>query len=164
MDRGGATDGSGVSPRLVCVATWRSGSALPFFHASESTLTSPADLKFTGTHEWVRDNGDGSFTVGISDHAQEALGELVYVELPDIGRHLTAGEAFAVVESTKAASDVYAPLEGEVLEINQALATEPQSVNSAPYQAGWLMRIRPADPAALATLMAATDYDTGPGA
>jgi glycine cleavage system H protein len=156
MDRGGAADGSG----MTLAARLRR----PFVYASESALTSPADLKFTDTHEWVRDNRDGSFTVGISHHAQEALGELVYVELPDVGRHLAAGEAFAVVESTKAASDVYAPLEGEVLEVNDALATAPQSVNSAPYQAGWLMRIRPADPAALATLMAAADYDSGPGA
>ncbi|MEI6460078.1 MAG: glycine cleavage system protein GcvH [Pseudomonadota bacterium] len=127
-------------------------------------LTSPTDLKFTHSHEWVRDNGDGTFTIGISDHAQEALGELVYVELPAIGRHLVAGEVFAVVESTKAASDVYAPLEGDVLEINQALANEPQLLNSEPYATGWLMRLRPTDPSALATLLSGTDYDNGPGA
>ena len=127
-------------------------------------MPSPSDLRYTESHEWVRDDGDGAFTVGITAHAQEALGELVYAELPQAGRRLSKGEACAVVESTKAASDVYAPLDGEVVAVNEALADAPQTVNEAPFGAGWLFRIRPADPAALAALMTADAYDAGPGA
>lgn len=127
-------------------------------------MNSPADLKYTSSHEWVRSNPDGTVTVGITLHAQDALGELVYVELPDAGRTLAQGEACAVVESTKAASDVYAPIAGEVIAANAALNDEPQKVNSEPYTGGWLFTLRPADPGALAGLMNAADYDTGPGA
>jgi glycine cleavage system H protein len=127
-------------------------------------VPSPTELRYTDTHEWVRDNGDGTVTVGITDHAQEALGELVYVELPQAGRTVAAGEALVVVESTKAASDVYAPLAGEIVEVNDTLAGEPQAVNTAPYRAGWLFRLKPADPGALDALMSAADYDRGPGA
>jgi glycine cleavage system H protein len=127
-------------------------------------LASPSHLRYTETHEWVRDDGDGTVPVGITDHAQEALGELVYVELPQAGRAVTPGEALVVVESTKAASDVYAPLAGEVVAVNEALAAEPQAVNTDPYGAGWLFRLRPADPAAIGALLAAADYDRGPGA
>ena len=127
-------------------------------------MNSPADLKYTSSHEWVRSNPDGTVTVGITLHAQDALGELVYVELPDAGRTLAQGEACAVVESTKAASDVYAPIAGEVIAANAALGDEPQKVNSEPYTGGWLFTLRPADPGALAGLMNAADYDTGPGA
>jgi glycine cleavage system H protein len=127
-------------------------------------LASPSDLKYTASHEWVRDNGDGTVTVGITDHAQEALGELVYAELPQAGRTLAPGEACAVVESTKAASDVYAPVAGEVVEANDALATAPETVNAAPFGDGWLFRMRIADAGALAALMSAADYDSGPGA
>lgn len=127
-------------------------------------MNSPADLKYTSSHEWVRSNPDGTVTVGITLHAQDALGELVYVELPDAGRTLAQGEACAVVESTKAASDVYAPIAGEVIATNAALGDEPQKVNSEPYTGGWLFTLRPADPGALAGLMNAADYDTGPGA
>lgn len=127
-------------------------------------MASPSDLRYTESHEWVRDDGDGTFTVGITDHAQQALGELVYAELPQAGRRVSKGEACAVVESTKAASDVYAPLDGEVVAVNEALADAPQTVNEAPFAAGWLFRIRPADPAALAGLMTADAYDAGPGA
>jgi glycine cleavage system H protein len=122
-------------------------------------VSNPSDRKYTATHEWIRDNGDGTVTVGITDHAQEALGELVYVELPQAGRTVAAGEACAVVESTKAASDVYAPLAGKVVGGNDALAGEPQLVNSAPFEGGWLFRLQPADPSALAALMSAADYD-----
>jgi len=127
-------------------------------------LASPSDLQYTDTHEWVRDNGDGTVTVGITDHAQQALGELVYAELPQPGRLLAKGEACAVVESTKAASDVYAPLGGEVIAANDALSTAPETVNTAPFGDGWLFRLRLADAGALAGLMSAADYDSGPGA
>ena len=127
-------------------------------------MHNPDDLKYTASHEWVRDNGDGTATVGITFHAQDALGELVYVELPEPGRQVSSGEACVVVESTKAASDVYAPLGGEVLESNQALVEAPQTVNEAPFAEGWLFRIRPSDPTQMAALMDAVTYTAGPGA
>jgi len=127
-------------------------------------LDNPGNLKYTASHEWLRDNGDGTATVGITFHAQDALGELVYVELPAPGRQLAAGEACVVVESTKAASDVYAPVAGEVVEVNGALADAPQTVNESPYEAGWLFRIRIADASQLAVLLSAADYAAGPGA
>jgi glycine cleavage system H protein len=127
-------------------------------------LASPSDLRYTETHEWVRDNGDGTFTVGITEHAQEALGELVYAELPQPGRTVSKGEAVAVVESTKAASDVYAPVDGEIVAVNPALADAPQTVNDAPYDGGWLFRIRLANPAQCAALLDAAAYEAGPGA
>lgn len=104
-------------------------------------MTIPADLKYTKEHEWVRIEGDIA-TVGISDHAQEALGDIVFVELPEIGRTVDAGEAYAVVESVKAVSDVYAPVAGEVTEVNEALESEPETVNSDPYGAGWIAKIK----------------------
>jgi glycine cleavage system H protein len=127
-------------------------------------LASPSELRYTESHEWVRVNADGTVTVGITAHAQEALGELVYAELPQPGRRVTRGEACAVVESTKAASDVYAPLEGEIVAANDALGSEPQTVNTSPYGDGWLWTMRPADAAAVGTLLSAADYDAGPGA
>lgn len=127
-------------------------------------MQNPADLRYTASHEWLRDNGDGTATVGITFHAQEALGELVYVELPAPGRSVAAGEPCVVVESTKAASDVYAPVAGEILEVNPALGDAPQTVNEAPYADGWLFRMRVADPAQLAPLLSAQDYADGPGA
>jgi len=127
-------------------------------------MDNPSDLKYTASHEWLRDNGDGTATVGITFHAQDALGELVYVELPAVGRSVAAGEACVVVESTKAASDVYAPVTGEVIAVNEALADAPQTVNESPYDAGWLFRIRVADASQLAGMMSAADYAAGPGA
>ena len=127
-------------------------------------MDNPSDLKYTSSHEWLRDNGDGTVTVGITFHAQDALGELVYVELPEAGRKLATGTPFAVVESTKAASDVYAPVDGEVIEANAALADTPQSVNESPFDTGWLVRIRLADPKQLDAMMSAADYSAGPGA
>lgn len=118
----------------------------------------PADLKYLSSHEWVRVEADGSLTVGISDHAQAALGDLVFVETPDVGRQLTAGEAFAVVESVKAASDVYSPVSGEVLAVNEALGATPERINQAPYGDGWLMKIRPSNQSELAKLLDATAY------
>jgi glycine cleavage system H protein len=118
----------------------------------------PNELKYADSHEWVRDHGDGTVTVGISQFAQDHLGELVYVELPDPGRKLKAGEPCAVVESTKAASDVYAPVTGEVIEVNTALGDAPQTVNSAPYGDGWLIKIRLEDRNAPALLLDAGAY------
>ncbi len=103
----------------------------------------PADLKYTKTHEWVRVEDDGSATVGISDHAQDLLGDMVYVELPEVGRDLNTGVECAVVESVKAASDVYAPIAGEVIAVNDQLQDAPDLVNKAPYGDGWLFRVRP---------------------
>jgi glycine cleavage system H protein len=103
----------------------------------------PAELKYLKSHEWARREADGRVTVGISDHAQDALGDLVYVELPDVGQKLVAGEKFAVVESVKAASDVYSPVSGIVVEINAALADAPETINRAPYGEGWMAVIEP---------------------
>ncbi|MCC5793848.1 MAG: glycine cleavage system protein GcvH [Chromatiales bacterium] len=108
----------------------------------------PEGLQYSRTHEWLREEADGSLSCGITDHAQSALGDLVFVELPAPGRKVTAGEAFATVESTKAASDVYAPVSGEVAAVNDALEADPGLVNSSPYGEGWLLRIKPAAPAA----------------
>lgn len=118
----------------------------------------PVDLKYVATHEWVRVEADGSLTIGITDHAQQALGDLVFVETPAVGRVLKAGEACAVVESVKAASDVYAPVAGTVSEANPALADQPELLNSDPYGAGWLFKLEPADPAAVAGLLDAAGY------
>lgn len=101
----------------------------------------PEGLRYTKEHEWVRMEGDLA-TIGITDHAQEALGDVVYVELPEVGRKVKAGEAIAVVESVKAASDVYAPVAGEVIEVNERLQDEPQLVNTDPYGEGWFVRVR----------------------
>jgi glycine cleavage system H protein len=118
----------------------------------------PADLKYLKSHEWARREDDGTVTIGISDHAQHALGDLVFVETPEVGRTLSAGEACAVVESVKAASDVYSPVSGEVIAVNEALATSPEAINEDPYDAGWIARIRPSEPAELDGLMGADQY------
>jgi glycine cleavage system H protein len=118
----------------------------------------PANLKYTNDHEWVRLEADGTATVGITDHAQAALGDLVFVELPKPGRAVKAGEACAVVESVKAASDVYAPIAGEVVATNDELTSTPESVNQDAY-AAWLFRVKPADPAAIAALIDAKAYE-----
>ena len=127
-------------------------------------MSNPADLKYAETHEWLRREADGTYVMGITAHAQDALGELVYVELPAIGRKLSRGEACAVVESTKAASDVYAPVDAEVVAINEALADAPQTVNESPYDQGWLLRLKLADPTQVDALMSAQAYEAGPGA
>jgi glycine cleavage system H protein len=118
----------------------------------------PADLKYTNSHEWVKDNGDGTVTVGITDHAQEALGDIVFVEPPEVGRQVDAGEACAVVESVKAASDIYAPLAGEVVESNQGLGDAPDAINQGPYTDGWIFILRLADRGALAGLLDPAAY------
>lgn len=110
----------------------------------------PTGLQYTRDHEWLRKEDDGSYTLGITDHAQQQLGDLVYVELPEVGAELEAGDGCAVVESVKAASDVFAPLAGTVTEVNSALEDNPEQVNSSPYGDGWLFRFRAtAEPAGL---------------
>jgi len=120
----------------------------------------PTELKYTKSHEWVRKNDDGSLTVGISEHAQELMGDMVYIELPEPGASLEAGNDCAVVESVKAASDVYAPVTGEVVEANEKLADNPEIVNKEPFGDGWMFRMQPADEAELDALMDAKDYES----
>lgn len=102
----------------------------------------PGDLKYTKEHEWLRQEEDGTVTIGITDHAQSALGDLVYVELPEIGQEVESGGEMAVVESVKAASDVYAPIAGEILAVNSDLADDPEKINTDPYGDGWIVRMR----------------------
>jgi glycine cleavage system H protein len=123
-------------------------------------MNHPKELKYTESHEWIRSETDGTLTVGITDHAQDALGDLVFIELPELGRRLDAEEACAVVESVKAASDVYAPVAGEVVAVNSALAEAPGELNKDPY-ASWLFRIKPAAGAAPAGLLDAAAYEKG---
>lgn len=118
----------------------------------------PAELRYASSHEWVRREEDGTVTVGISDHAQDALGDVVFVELPEVGAKVAAGDEVAVVESVKAASDIYAPLGGEVVAVNDSLEDAPEAVNSDPYAAGWLFRLRPGEPSELDGLLGAEDY------
>ncbi|WP_456412830.1 glycine cleavage system protein GcvH [Thiolapillus sp.] len=117
----------------------------------------PENLKYAESHEWVHDEGDGTVTVGISDHAQELLGDLVFVELPEIGAQLKAGDECAVVESVKAASDVYSPLDGEVIETNEALADSPEVINEAPYD-NWIFKLKLSNPVQLDELLDAAAY------
>ncbi|MGJ8670217.1 MAG: glycine cleavage system protein GcvH [Oceanococcus sp.] len=118
----------------------------------------PAELKYTNAHEWVRSEADGSVTVGITDHAQEALGDLVYVEAPEAGVSFAAGDAAAVVESVKAASDVYAPIAGEVLAGNATLADAPEVLNDDAYGEGWIFKLKPDNADDLAGLLTAEGY------
>jgi glycine cleavage system H protein len=119
----------------------------------------PADLRFLKSHEWARLEADGTVTVGISDHAQQALGDLVFVEVPEAGRRVSVGESCAVVESVKAASDVYSPVSGEVVGGNAALGGQPELINQDPYGAGWIMRIRLDDKTQFAALLDAKAYE-----
>jgi glycine cleavage system H protein len=125
-------------------------------------MTTPANLKYAASHEWAKAEADGTVTIGITDHAQEALGDIVFLELPAVGRVVKAGEECAVVESVKAASDIYSPVSGEVVDINQAAVDAPESVNADAY-ATWLFRIKPANAAQLVTelggLLDAAAYD-----
>jgi glycine cleavage system H protein len=118
----------------------------------------PQDLKYAPSHEWARLEADGSVTVGISDHAQDALGDVVFVELPELGAVLVAGAEAAVVESVKAASDVYAPVGGEVIEVNPALEDAPETINADAYGEGWFFRLQPADVTELEKLLDAAAY------
>ncbi|TWI67534.1 glycine cleavage system H protein [Pseudoduganella lurida] len=117
----------------------------------------PAELKYTESHEWVRKEADGTITVGITEFAQDALGDIVFVELPKVGNSYTAGDDAAVVESVKAASDIYAPVSGEVTEVNDAVAGAPESINANAYDA-WLFKMKPADAAAIDGLLDADAY------
>jgi len=118
----------------------------------------PAELKYTRSHEWLKAMPDGVVEIGISDHAQQALGDLVFVELPEVGRSLAAGEACAVVESVKAASDIYAPIAATVVAINVQLAEAPELINQDPYGRGWIMRLKPTSMAEHSGLLSAHDY------
>ena len=117
----------------------------------------PADLKYTESHEWVRQEADGTLTVGITEYAQDALGDIVFVELPAVGKSFTAGDDAAVVESVMAASDIYAPLSGEVTAVNQAVADAPESINADAYSA-WLFKLKPSDASAINSLLDADAY------
>ncbi len=119
----------------------------------------PNDLKYTKTHEWVRDNGDSTVTVGITEHAQELLGDVVYVELPEVEASLSAEENCGVIESVKAASDMYAPLDGEVTEVNEELDSEPELINTAPFGEGWIFTMKLTSEDALTELMDADEYE-----
>ena len=118
----------------------------------------PSELRYAITHEWARREEDGTVTVGITDHAQEALGDVVFVELPEVGTVFAAADDAGVVESVKAASDVYAPIGGEVIAINSTLEDEPEIVNSDPYNDGWFYKLQPADTSDLDALLSAEDY------
>jgi len=118
----------------------------------------PAELRYAKSHEWLRLEGDGTVTVGISDYAQNSLGDITYVQVPKVGAVLKAGETFGVVESVKAASDLYAPVAGTVVAINGSLDGAPETVNREPYTAGWMLKLKPTDPAEVATLLDAEAY------
>jgi glycine cleavage system H protein len=122
-------------------------------------MSTPKQLKYTKSHEWLRLEQDGSATIGITEHAQELMGDLVYVELPQQGAKVSAGKECSVVESVKAASDVYAPVSGEVVAINTAITDAPETVNKDPYGAGWMFRIKPSNQAELAALLDAAAYE-----
>lgn len=119
----------------------------------------PNDLRYASTHEWVRPEGDGVFTVGISEHAQDLLGDMVFVELPDVGDNVSTGDDVAVAESVKAASDVYAPISGEIVAVNEELEDSPELVNSDPYGDGWMFKIKADDPSEVENLLDAEGYE-----
>ena len=124
-------------------------------------MNMPANYRFAESHEWVLDNGDGTVTVGISDHAQNLLGDIVFVDLPEVGDEVTAKSEFSVVESVKAASDIYAPASGEIIAVNEALEDEPEIINSEPYEGGWIVKIKLSDAAELDELLDAEAYGSG---
>ncbi|MBS0346586.1 MAG: glycine cleavage system protein GcvH [Proteobacteria bacterium] len=125
-------------------------------------MNTPANLRYTASHEWVRVEADGTLTIGVTDHAQEALGDVVFLELPEAGRVVAKEEAIAVIESVKAASDIYAPVAGEILEANQAAVDAPESVNADAY-AAWLFKIKPANAADVDGLLDAAGYEAAIG-
>ncbi|MEH6470015.1 MAG: glycine cleavage system protein GcvH [Halopseudomonas sp.] len=118
----------------------------------------PSNLRFAKSHEWVLDNGDGTVTVGVSDHAQELLGDVVFVEAPEVGRIVEAGEEFSLVESVKAASDVYSPVSGEIIAVNELLEDAPETINDDAFGAAWIAKIKLSDRAAIDALMDASAY------
>jgi glycine cleavage system H protein len=119
----------------------------------------PTNLRYTASHEWVRLEDDGTMTIGITDHAQEALGDIVFVELPEVDSTLAQGDASCVVESVKAASDIYMPISGEVIDTNQALVDEPEMINASAYVDGWIFKIKPVDEDDIEQLMDASSYE-----
>jgi glycine cleavage system H protein len=125
-------------------------------------MKAPEDLKYTASHEWVKTESDGTVTVGITDHAQEALGDIVFLELPKVGTKASAGEQCAVIESVKAASDIYMPIGGEVVAVNEALASAPEKVNADAF-AAWMFKLKPANAADVNELMSAADYAKSAG-
>lgn len=118
----------------------------------------PSELRYAKSHEWLKPAGDGTAIIGITDYAQASLGDITYVQLPKIGASLKVGEVFGVVESVKAASDLYAPVAGTVIEVNSALDSAPETVNQVPYEGGWMLKLKLADPASPATLLDAAAY------
>lgn len=120
----------------------------------------PTDLRYTLSHEWVRLEEDGTVTIGISDHAQEALGDIVFVELPEVDMQLSQGDACCVIESVKAASDIYMPISGEVIDTNQSLVDAPETINSSAYDDGWIFKIKPDDEDDIEQLMDASSYES----
>ena len=118
----------------------------------------PDTLLYTKDHEWARDEGDGVFAIGITDFAQDALGDITFVELPEIGRTLALGETFGVVESVKTFSDLYAPLSGEIVAVNQAVSDDATLINESPYESGWIVKVRASDPTEVAHLLSAAAY------
>jgi glycine cleavage system H protein len=153
-------DSSGAG-RSAAIAPLGDSGAVSSLFAFKAIIMSKslvdATAHYLKTHEWARPAGD-EIVVGISDHAQQAMGDLVYVELPRVGESIAAGERFGVVESVKAASDVYMPVAGEVVAVNGALETAPDDINRDPYGSGWMIRVRPTNPADLAALLDATAY------
>lgn len=119
----------------------------------------PGELKYSKEHEWLRKEADGTYTVGITEHAQELLGDMVFVDLPDVGATVSAGDDCAVAESVKAASDIYAPISGEIVAVNDALSDSPEQVNSEPYGAGWIFRIKASDESEVEALLDAAGYE-----
>lgn len=122
-------------------------------------MNTPNDLKYAKSHEWVKLGEDNTATVGISDYAQDTLGDITFVELPAVGDTLQKGDAFGVVESVKAASDIYAPASGEVIAVNEELDAAPEKVNQSPYEDGWLIKLKLSDPSELEGLLSAADYE-----
>ena len=118
----------------------------------------PSDLRYAKSHEWLKPAGDGTATIGITDYAQNSLGDITYVQLPKVGATLAAGQVFGVVESVKAASDLYLPVAGTVLEVNTALDASPETVNASPYEAGWMLKLKLAEPVSAETLLNADAY------
>ncbi len=119
----------------------------------------PTNRKYAESHEWVLDNGDGTVTIGISDHAQELLGDVVFVELPEVGAEIEAGTEFSLVESVKAASDIYAPVSGEVVAVNEALEDAPESINEDPFGEAWIAKVKISDASELDKLLDAASYE-----
>lgn len=120
----------------------------------------PTNRKYAKSHEWVLDNGDGTVTIGITDHAQELLGDVVFVELPEVGAQIEAGAEFSLVESVKAASDIYAPVSGEIIEVNENLEDAPESVNEDPFESAWIAKVKLSDASELDNLLDAAGYES----